>query len=231
VQAVAAIAAESLVAAIARQGHRHMLARQLADAVGGDRRAVGIGLVVQPGQRVDQIEVVAGDHFAVMVGAVAVGHRLGEGGFVERGSSKAIEQVLTGSFADSPAIIATTALESTPPERNAPSGTSEIMRRRIDSRELLVQLRAGFLSEHAAVETEAHVPVFRGSAPAGRDAASGVAWRQLSGLTEDGARLGHVAEREVFLDRQRIDVARQAAMRQQRLELGAEEQVPSGSSA
>ena len=30
--------------------------------------------------------------------------------------------------------MATTALESTPPDRNAPSGTSEIMRRRTDSR-------------------------------------------------------------------------------------------------
>ena len=35
--------------------------------------------------------------------------------------------MLTGSF-DNPAIIATTALESTPPDKNAPSGTSEIMR-------------------------------------------------------------------------------------------------------
>jgi len=44
-----------------------------------------------------------------------------------------MEQVLTGS-ADSPAIMATTALESTPPDRKAPSGTSEIMRMRVDSR-------------------------------------------------------------------------------------------------
>ena len=40
--------------------------------------------------------------------------------------------MLTGSL-ETRAIVATTALESTPPERNAPSGTSEIMRRRIDS--------------------------------------------------------------------------------------------------
>ena len=43
-----------------------------------------------------------------------------------------MEQVLTAAF-DSPAIMATTALESTPPERKAPSGTSEIIRSLIDS--------------------------------------------------------------------------------------------------
>ena len=43
-----------------------------------------------------------------------------------------MEQVLTGWF-ESVAIIATTALESTPPDKNAPSGTSAIMRRRIES--------------------------------------------------------------------------------------------------
>ena len=42
--------------------------------------------------------------------------------------SKPIENVRTGS-ADCCAIAATTAEESIPPERKAPSGTSEIMRR------------------------------------------------------------------------------------------------------
>ena len=40
---------------------------------------------------------------------------------------------MTGS-AESPDIIATTALESTPPERNAPKGTSDIRRSLTDSR-------------------------------------------------------------------------------------------------
>ncbi len=40
--------------------------------------------------------------------------------------------MFTGS-ADTRAIVATTALESTPPERKAPSGTSEIIRNRTDS--------------------------------------------------------------------------------------------------
>jgi len=48
---------------------------------------------------------------------------------LKRGSSKAMLQVLTGP-SDRPAMACTTALESTPPDRKAPSGTSAIMRRR-----------------------------------------------------------------------------------------------------
>src|SRR5689334_3252303 len=47
-------------------------------------------------------------------------------------SRKPIENVLTGS-GDCSAIEATTALESMPPLRNAPSGTSAIIRIRTDS--------------------------------------------------------------------------------------------------
>jgi hypothetical protein len=43
-----------------------------------------------------------------------------------------IEFVKTGR-SEAPAIIATTADESTPPERNAPSGTSLIIRSRVAS--------------------------------------------------------------------------------------------------
>ena len=97
VHAVAAVAAEGLVAAVARQRHRDVLARQLADAVGRDRRAVGIGLVVQPGQGVDEVEVVALHGLDEVVGA-------GSGrppsartrDSLKAGSSKAIEQVFTG---------------------------------------------------------------------------------------------------------------------------------------
>ncbi len=48
-------------------------------------------------------------------------------------SAKPIEKVLTGA-ALSDAIVATTTLESMPPLRNAPSGTSLIMRPRTASR-------------------------------------------------------------------------------------------------
>ena len=46
--------------------------------------------------------------------------------------------------------------------------------------------------------------------------------RQLLRLLEYGARLRHVSQRKIFLDRTRIDVALQPPVRQQRLELGAE---------
>ena len=52
-----------------------------------------------------------------------------------------------------------------------------------------------------------------------------VAGRQLQRLLEDRARLRDIAEREVLLDRVRIDVARQPAMGQQGLQFGPEEQV------
>ena len=55
-----------------------MLAGQLADAVGGDGRTVGVGFVVKPGQGVDEVEVVAFDHVEIVVGLVAVGDHFGE---------------------------------------------------------------------------------------------------------------------------------------------------------
>ena len=70
------------VAAVAAERHRDVLARQLADAVGGDRRAVGVGLVVEARERVDQIEVVAAHHLQAVIGLVAIGHHLGKLGFV-----------------------------------------------------------------------------------------------------------------------------------------------------
>ena len=89
VQLVAAVAAEALVAAVAGKCDGNVLAGELADAVGGDGRTVGVGFVVEPGQGVDEVEVVAFDHVEVMVGLVAVGHHFGECGFVEGRVGKA----------------------------------------------------------------------------------------------------------------------------------------------
>ncbi len=52
-------------------------------------------------------------------------------------------------------------------------------------------------------------------------------------LAEDRARLGDVAEREVLLDRERIDVAPQSAMREASSDFSSEPKssVPSASSA
>ena len=70
---MAPVAREALVATVAGQRHGHMAARELADPVGRDRRAVGIGLVVQVDEPVDQVEVVAADGLDVVVGPVPVG--------------------------------------------------------------------------------------------------------------------------------------------------------------
>ena len=74
------------------------------------------------------------------------------------GSPKEIEQVTTGS-AESPAIIATTALESTPPERKAPSGTSEIIRSFTDSRSRRTSSSPASCSVIERGGLERHVPV------------------------------------------------------------------------
>ena len=60
-----------------------MLAGELADAVSGDGGTVGVGFVVEFGQRVDEVEVVAFDNVEMVVGVVTVCHHLGEFGFVE----------------------------------------------------------------------------------------------------------------------------------------------------
>ena len=122
-EAIAAIACETLVAAIARERYGHVLARELANAEGRNRRTVGKRLVVDACEPVDEIEVVDLDRFDAVSRVVAVRHLLCVARFVERRVVKGDRACIDRS-ADSSAIMATTALESTPPERNAPSGTS-----------------------------------------------------------------------------------------------------------
>jgi hypothetical protein len=68
-----------------------------------------------------------------MIGMVTLGNFGGMGGFVPAFDPECDREGADRS-ACSPAIIATTPLESTPPERKAPSGTSAIIRIRTDSR-------------------------------------------------------------------------------------------------
>ncbi len=68
-----------------------------------------------------------------------------------------------------PAIIATTALESTPPERKAPSGTSEIIRSLTDSRSRRTSSSRASSSVTGGRRLERHVPVLHWlAAPAPR---------------------------------------------------------------
>ena len=133
VEAVAPVAAEILVAAVAGQRDRDVLARQLADAVGRNRGAVGIRFVVQRRETVHEVEVVACDVIDEMTGAVPVRDLLREAGLVERRIVERDRAGVHGFALETRAIVATTALESTPPDRKAPSGTSEIIRSRTDS--------------------------------------------------------------------------------------------------
>ena len=124
------------------------------------RGTVGVGLVVGPGQLVDEIEVVALDRVDEMARAIPVRDLLRERSTRRTPDREnAIEQVLTGS-ALTPAIIATTALESTPPERNAPSGTSAIIRSRTDSRRRSTSSASASRVADRIVEREADIPVF-----------------------------------------------------------------------
>ena len=224
VQLVAAVAAEAFVAAIAGKGHGNVLAGQLADAVGGDGRAVGVGFVVEPGQGVDEVEVVAFDHVEVVVGLVAVGHHFGEFGFVEgrvgkadgTGVDRSIRQ--PGHDGDDGAGVDAAGKEGT--ERdfgNHPQADGFF--------EAVGQFGAGVGIADRVVEREADIPVFARLADRLATAQQqGVGRGQLSGLLEDGARFGDIAQREVFLDGAGVDIALEAAVGEQRLEFRPEKE-------
>ena len=74
--------------------------------------------------------------------------------------------MFTGS-ADAFAIMATTALESTPPDRNAPSGTSEMSRSRTDSSRRVGELGHAVLGSSARIEREATDPNTRAGSGTG----------------------------------------------------------------
>ena len=66
--AIASVAGEVLVTAVAGQGDSHASARGLAHAVGRHRRAIGEGLVVKPAEPVDEFGVVAADGVGLVSG-------------------------------------------------------------------------------------------------------------------------------------------------------------------
>ncbi len=80
---VASVAAETLIAPVAGQRHRDMLACELTDAVGGNGGAIRVGLVVQTCQLVDEIEVLALDPLDEVPRVVAVRDLLRIAGLVE----------------------------------------------------------------------------------------------------------------------------------------------------
>ena len=129
------VAAEQLVAAVARQRDRDVLARQLRDEKGRDLRGVGERLVIHLGQARDHVERMLGRDVKLgVVGAEMRARRPWRAApRCSRCSWKPIEKVRTGRVLCA-CISATTVDESMPPDRNAPSGTSAIMRRLTASR-------------------------------------------------------------------------------------------------
>ena len=223
-QPVTPVAAEALVAPVAGQRHRHVLARELADAVGRDRRAVGIGLVVELRQCVDQVEIVALDEIRVVSRSVAIGDQLGKARLVEgrirerdrAGVDRRLRQARHRR--DNRARVDAAGEER--PKRHF--GDHAQAHRLVEA---ATQLLAGFGDPDRGRLREADVPVFAGFryGPAAPDRQR-VGRRKLARSAEDGARFGDVAQREVFLDRRRVDVAAQSAVREQRFQLGSEQQ-------
>src|SRR5438874_80622 len=76
------------MSAIAGERNGDCLSRELTQAIGRNRRAVGEGFVVDVGQRVEKTEVLGIDLLDAMVGPIAVGNSLRIGCLVERGVAK-----------------------------------------------------------------------------------------------------------------------------------------------
>ena len=123
------VAGEALVAAVAVERHRDVAAGELGEVEARDRGGVRVGLAVLADELRDNSTasgLTTNSWWSVAKrSATARAWQL----VVAAASSKPIEKVFTGCV-EAAAISATTIEESTPPERNAPSGTSAIIRRR-----------------------------------------------------------------------------------------------------
>jgi hypothetical protein len=106
-----------------------------------------------------------------------------------------MEKVLIGSR-DCSAIDATTELESMPPLKNAPSGTSAILRMRTHS--------SNFSRSWAAASASANRAAWSVLQPPAR--------LELADRTEGAERLGDVGKLEVEPERVGIDVERNARL-------------------
>ena len=126
---VAIVPGEQLVAAVARERDRHVAARHLRDEERRQLRRVGERLVVPVRDLRDQVERVRPARRRARCGRCrGVRRRLWRAPPRRSAvSRKPIVKVRTGR-ADSACISATTVEESMPPERNAPSGTSDSRR-------------------------------------------------------------------------------------------------------
>ena len=220
--AVAAVAGEILVAAVARQRHRHLLSRQLAHAVGRDRRAVGIRLVVQVGEGVDQAVVVLADHLGMVAGAVALGHHVGVLRLVEI-------RVVEADRAGGDRVAALLRHHRHHRARIDAAGQEGAQRHlgfHLRTHRFL-QARGEFLGDFGLgtrrVRAERQVPVaLRAHLAVAHLQGDAVAGAELEGVVVDRVRFRHVAVSKIFLDRARIQFARQLGEGHDRLQFRAE---------
>ena len=215
VKLVTTVAAKALVAAIAGKRDGDVLARQLADAVGGDGRAVGVGFVVELCQGVDEVEVVAFDHVEVVIGLVAVGYHFGEFGFVEGRVGKADRTGVDRSIRES----GHDGDDGTRIDAAGKEGAERHFGNHPQADRLLEALRefgAGVGIADRVVQREADIPVFAGLTYRLTTAQEqGVGRRQFFCLLEDGTWLGYIAEGEVFLNGTGIDITPESTMGEQ----------------
>jgi hypothetical protein len=77
------IAGKGLVRSIARQGHCHFLARQLAHPIGRQRRSISKRLVAMKGYQISQTKIIGGNYPRAMIGRKSPGDHIGITCFVE----------------------------------------------------------------------------------------------------------------------------------------------------
>ena len=228
---IAPVPGEALVAAVSGQRDGDVAARELADAIGGDRGAVRIRFVVHAGQFVDQIEVVARHVIDPVAGPIACGDQLREPGLVVGGI---VEGDRAGIYR-----LRRHPRHGRHHRARVDTAREERAQRHLgDEPELhgflepAVELARGVLERDPAVAGEPHVPI--ATRLARRFAATDherVRRRQLSHGTVDGSRLGDIAEREVFLDRERVDRPSRPGCLSSDLISDPNRRCPSGNSA
>ena len=222
--AVTTVTGEILISPVAGQCHRHPLARELTHPVGGDRGAVGIGFIVEPGQRIQQVEIVTGDDPLEMVGVVALRYLPGKICFIELRHVKAdragiyritLQLRHRGHYR---AGVDTTGQK----------GTKWNLGHKTDIHRLAytpVEFLATFRFCAGLDGLKGYVPIFvlirHWLATLKQQRMTRA---QFVDVAIDGLWLRNITQREVILDCLRLELPRQARMRLEHLELRTEDQ-------
>ena len=205
-----------------------MACGELRDGVGGQRRAVGVGLVEGGGDLRQQLRGLRAEDRLVVVGAEALGDRPRAAQLVEaalvkadRERPQALAGLLRRERGQQPGVDAAT-------QPDADRHVADEVRA-----DAVTQPRRELLRELALV-LRAHVARRRGRGAAPAPDLRRVAWApvqqraglELADVAEDRQRRGDRVEREVRLERVGVELAAKAWHRAQRLELGCEAQQP-----